>query len=72
MNKYRPGTCFRADKAVSGKHTRAGIAGKKQEYESKGSYSCSVYADKTAIGTLVFSKNHLYNESTTKHRRFLR
>lgn len=48
-------------KAVSEKHTETGIAGHKQEYESKGSYFCSlyavktaIYAVKTAIGTLVF------------------
>lgn len=59
-------------KAVSEKHTETGIAGQKQEYGSKGSYSFSVYAIKTAIGTLVFPKNLLYNESTKKHGRFLR
>lgn len=46
-------------KAVSEKHTETGIAGQKWEYESKGSYSFSVYAVKTAIGTLVFPKNLL-------------
>ena len=30
-------------KAVSEKHTETGIAGQKREYESKGSYSFSVY-----------------------------
>ena len=51
-------------KAVSDKHTETGIAGQKREYGSKGSYSFSVYSDKTAIGTLVFPENLLYNEST--------
>ena len=46
-------------KAVSEKHTETGIAGQKREYESKGSYSFSVYTIKTTIGTLVFSKNLL-------------
>ena len=46
-------------KAVSEKHTETGIAGHKQEYESKGSYFCSLYAVKTAIGTLVFLENLL-------------
>ena len=46
-------------KAVSEKHTETGIAGEEREYESKGSYSCSVYAVKTAIGTLVFPENLL-------------
>jgi len=46
-------------KAVSEKHTETGIAGQKQEYESKGSYFCSLYAVKTAIGTLVFLENLL-------------
>lgn len=63
---------LRVHKAVSEKRTKTGVAGQKREYESKGSYSFSVYADKTAIGTLVFPRNLLYNESTIKHRRFLR
>jgi len=46
-------------KAVSEKHTETGIAGQKREYGSKGSYSFSVYSDKTAIGTLVFPENLL-------------
>ena len=46
-------------KAVSEKHTETGIAGQKREYGSKGSYSFSVYSDKTAIGTLVLLKNLL-------------
>lgn len=46
-------------KAVSEKHTETGIAGQKREYESKGSYSFSVYTIKTTIGTLVFPKNLL-------------
>lgn len=46
-------------KAVSKKHTETGIAGQKREYESKGSYSFSVYTIKTTIGTLVFLENLL-------------
>ena len=46
-------------KAVFEKHTETGIAGEKREYGSKGSYSFSVYAVKTAIGTLVFPENLL-------------
>ena len=46
-------------KAVSEKHTETGIAGQKREYESKGSYSFSVYTIKTTIGTLAFPKNLL-------------
>ena len=46
-------------KAVFEKHAATGIAGRKREYESKGSYSFSVYAVKTAIGTLVFLENLL-------------
>ena len=53
--KKTPGlTLPSVHKAVSEKHTETGIAGHKQEYESKGSYFCSLYAVKTAIGTLVF------------------
>lgn len=46
-------------KAVFEKHAAIGIAGRKREYESKGSYSFSAYSDKTAIGTLVFPENLL-------------
>lgn len=46
-------------KAVSEKHTETDIAGQKREYESKGSYSFSVYTIKTTIGTLAFPKNLL-------------
>lgn len=46
-------------KAVFEKHAATGIAGQKREYESKGSYSFSVYTIKTTIGTLVFPKNLL-------------
>lgn len=47
---------LRVYKAVSKKHAETGIAGQKREYRSKGSYSFSVCAVKTAIGTLVFLK----------------
>ena len=45
--------------AVSEKHTETGIAVQKREYGSKGSYSFSVYSDKTAIDILVFPKDLL-------------
>ena len=56
-NRWRP--LLSVYKAVSEKHTETGIAGQKREYESKGSYSFSVYTIKTTIGTLAFPKNLL-------------
>lgn len=59
INKKRATLLLSVYKAVFEKHAATGIAGRKREYESKGSYSFSAYSDKTAIGTLVFPENLL-------------